>query len=360
MSENDKCTAFVIGDPHLKHTEIQRGCMFIDRVVSEVKSADPTFIVVLGDVFDNFESVNTHAIKMVHNLLQLLSGIAPTVVLVGNHDYINNSQFLTNNHSLLPFSEWENIWVVDRPTEITFSEKSFVFCPYVPPGKFVAALDTLTGKGVTWEFADCIFAHQEFQGCHMGKITSTDGDEWDDDYPPVISGHIHDDQKVGENIYYPGSAIQHSYAENSYRRVWLVDFNVGTDEDVYFNITKIDLKLPPKIVYRMCVEELLDKKGDKDFIQEISEGIVKIELKDTDEEFKKFKRTKFSKNLSGYNVKFTYVRVEDKHDSLSELCDGNDDVTFTSVFRQLVMTKEEKIQEEYKNIFSSPVINFIE
>ena len=79
-------------------------------------------------------------------------------------------------------------------------------------------------EGETWELADCIFAHQEFRGCKMGKEISK-GDEWNAEYPLVISGHIHDYQIVGKNILYPGSSIQHTYTETHNKRIWLVDWD---------------------------------------------------------------------------------------------------------------------------------------
>ena len=35
-------------------------------------------------------------------------------VLVGNHDYINNSQYLSGNHWMTVFKGWENVKVVDK------------------------------------------------------------------------------------------------------------------------------------------------------------------------------------------------------------------------------------------------------
>ena len=103
--------------------------------------------------------------------------------------------------------KWDNVCVVDKPIITKIGEVNIAMCPYVPNGRFVEALSTTIGND--WRNCRMIFAHQEFKGCKMGHIISTEGDEWSDEYPPIISGHIHDYQKIN-NIFYPGSAIQHS------------------------------------------------------------------------------------------------------------------------------------------------------
>ena len=76
----------------------------------------------------------------------------------------------------------------------------FLFVPYVPPGRFVEALETY--KNINWKDVDCIFAHQEFYGCKMGAILSEEGDKWESKWPLVVSGHIHSRQWINKNIYY--------------------------------------------------------------------------------------------------------------------------------------------------------------
>jgi len=123
----------------------------------------------------------------------------------------NNQQFLTDNHWLNCLKKWKNVVIVDRPVTETIDDELFVFCPYVFPGRFTEALNTLD---IDWKNASGIFAHQEFAGCKMGAIVSVEGDKWPVDNPYVISGHIHSKQIIQENIYYTGSAMQHAFGES--------------------------------------------------------------------------------------------------------------------------------------------------
>ena len=104
----------------------------------------------------------------------------------------------------------DNTMIIDDTFSYELNEMKFVFVPFVPNGRFKEAIDK-----VDWNDANCIFAHQEFKGCKMGAIVSEDGDDWNDNLPYIISGHIHSKQYVGENIFYPGSAMQHSFGESS-------------------------------------------------------------------------------------------------------------------------------------------------
>ena len=163
-------------------------------------------------------------------MIEQLSQIAPTYVLIGNHDLINHSQFLTDNHIFNPMKKWPNVFIADTMPQVLQiedsdgEERTFVFCPYTPPGRFAEALNKIVPLGYTWELADAIFAHQEFEGCKMNQITSEEGDVWDPAFPPVISGHIHDAQTVGENVFYPGSAIQHGFGESAGKRIWFINW----------------------------------------------------------------------------------------------------------------------------------------
>ena len=47
-----------------------------------------------------------------------MSNITKTIVIVGNHDLINNQQFLTQNHWMNAMKDWENVRVIDDVEEI--------------------------------------------------------------------------------------------------------------------------------------------------------------------------------------------------------------------------------------------------
>ena len=146
-----------------------------------------------------------------------MSKITLTYVLVGNHDLINNQQFLTQNHWMNAMKDWPNVKIAD---DVIDYKSQFLFCPYVPPGRFIEAIS----KFENWKDYKAIFCHQEFYGCKMGAIISSDGDKWDKLYPDIIAGHIHSNQTI-DNVYYPGSSMQHAFGESEKNIIPLFTWN---------------------------------------------------------------------------------------------------------------------------------------
>lgn len=192
-----------IGDPHIKIDNIDQ----IDRLEAHIialmngeLAREEVTIVVLGDVLHHHERLHTLALNRALRFIQNLSEYSPVFVLVGNHDYIQNDQFLSENHWMNSIKSWPRVTVVDK---FTFDSSNCVFLPYVPPGRFFEALDT----GAEWRGAKLIFAHQEFCGAQMRGHVSTCGDEWNKDLPRVISGHIHTRQILDSGVLYVGSPV---------------------------------------------------------------------------------------------------------------------------------------------------------
>jgi DNA repair exonuclease SbcCD nuclease subunit len=238
-----------IGDPHIQLKHLATARVMIDRLETLANCQSPAIIVIAGDLLHNHERIHTTEMNVAIDLVRRMRTIAPTFVLVGNHDYIQNCQFLTTNHWMNALKDWDGVTIVDEVITRTYDRHGrtfvFVFVPYVPCGRFVEALDTC---GTTWTSATCIFAHQEFRGCNMGAIVSETGDVWDTGYPHVVSGHIHGTQTVGRNVYYPGTPMQHTFGEGDNKRVSMLSFeasNEASNEAPYTTFAH-DLGLPRK------------------------------------------------------------------------------------------------------------------
>lgn len=201
-----------VGDIHIKPDNTHLVDLLEKQILNTVNSSNIEAIILLGDILHYHEKLHTMALNRACNLIDNLRKVAKVFVLVGNHDYIQNAQFLTTNHWMNALKEWENVSIVDKVTVTTLSEKSVFMLPYVPPQRFIEALQTVDDD---FKKADYIFAHQEFRGCKMGAMLSTEGDQWNVEWPKVISGHIHDRQRPQENIYYVGCSIQNSFGDQT-------------------------------------------------------------------------------------------------------------------------------------------------
>lgn len=328
-------TVITVGDPHFKTDNITEVNLFIDALIKLVSEVKPDFCVVLGDVLDTHERIHTIPLNKAYELITKLKQLVPTFVLIGNHDMISNAQFLNDNHWMNGMKEWENVTIVDRV--VTHRDKHgqlYVFCPYVPNGRFEEALQTCSTED--WKHSTCIFAHQEIVGCKMGAIVSVEGDPWDESKPFLISGHIHSKQTL-PNVYYCGSALQHAFGESDKNIIAVVTFMDGKH-----SIREVDLGLPrKKIIYTdMDSIEKLETKQTPDKI--------KITVSGNYEEFKAFKKTKKYKELldQGNKVVFKPKKIE-KQEEIT-MSDGG---TFKGILYRLVSEMKNKhVQQAYESL----------
>jgi DNA repair exonuclease SbcCD nuclease subunit len=219
----ESLTALVIGDPHFKVSNVRETDAMAGAIIRVAINRHPDIIIVLGDILDRHETIHVSPLTRATNFLASLMNIAPTFVLIGNHDLKNNRQFLSDEHPFTALKLWANIpstnvntiseikriTIVDTTTLVTIKGHILVFVPYVPPGRFEEALNRCPG----WEQATCIFGHQEFSGAQMGAIVSIEGDKWSLTYPYVVTGHIHDYQEPQINILYTGTPILHAFGD---------------------------------------------------------------------------------------------------------------------------------------------------
>lgn len=236
-----------VGDPHFRKNNVLESKEMVEKLLITVQKEQPKFVVVLGDVLHRHETINVFPLNRAEEMIIKLSQIAPTFVLIGNHDRPNNSNYLTDEHPFNALKHWKDTYIVDKVMDLVVEGKKFVFVPYVPPGKFMDALNTIENP---LKDTDIIFAHQEFYGAKMGAIVSKAGDPWSLDNPLVVSGHVHDFDNLQPNIIYTGTPMQHSFGDKADKTISM--FTVDGD----IKHERIDLQLRKKITHYVTPEEL--------------------------------------------------------------------------------------------------------
>lgn len=295
-----------IGDPHIQLDNILEFNKFLENITILAKEKKPDLIVILGDTLHTHERLHTIPLNKAYEFVNIMSSIAKTYILVGNHDYISNTQYLSENHWLNGMKVWDNVVVVDRVKSLIINNKKFIFVPYVSNGMFEKALNTF--NEYDWKEVTCIFAHQEFYGCKMGGIISIEGDKWDNEYPLVISGHIHSRQKIGNNIYYPGSAMQNAFGESDKNIIPFIIFKENNE----YECEEINLELPRKKIIYMDVTDIDDYKLPK------SEDKIKVTLSGNYDEFKALKKTSKYKKMIDEGVKVVFKPKKIKKENVEE------------------------------------------
>jgi DNA repair exonuclease SbcCD nuclease subunit len=340
-------TVLFIGDQHFKITNINEVELFISKITKLAQDKTPDIIVLAGDLLDCHERLHTTPLNKAYEFINSMRKISKTYVLVGNHDIINNSQYLTENHWLNSMKEWDNTIIVDKVLTERINDQIFVFIPYVPPGRFEEALNTLDDDHKTdWKKANCIFAHQEFFGCKMGAITSVEGDKWPLEYPEVVSGHIHSKQRPQKNIYYPGSAMQHAFGEST--KNIIAHFTFTGDK---YDLDEIDLNLPRKKIVYMDIENI------EDYTAPETDDKIKITVSGSYDQFKALKKTKKYKKLidKGLKVVFKPKKIDHKEEIPENILN---ETTFSNILNEIInQQKDNYLYETYQLVVNNKEVN---
>ena len=314
------------------------------------------FAVLLGDILDTHETIHIGPFCRAISFMENLSKLVPHMfVIVGNHDRPNNTVYLTDEHPFSACKSWANTTIVDKVVEWN----NYLFVPYVQVGRFHEAVNDFVGNKDSAESKvlrnpkdfNIIFAHQEFKGCSMGAIKSEHGDEYPQDYPLCISGHIHTYEELQPNLIYPGTPIQHSYGDSPDKALIDLTFN---EEDKTFSYNRIKLGLPKKLVVHINAEDLLDYKiPENSFIKLVVSGqndkVREIMKLDKVKELLASQRVK----LSIQDVKKSKVNeeVSDNPELLSDVINSKF-IPFQTRLIKVMSCESPEIQSLFTKIFS--------
>lgn len=326
---------FVIGDLHFSVTN-KLADVFIEKVNDIMKSRKYDSCILLGDVLHTHEKIHEAALDMVIRLINTITAHCHLYIIVGNHDYKDGGQFLTNRHSLAAFREWQHVTVIDKPQVIKLSRKTSVtMCPFVPTGRFHEAISK-----VSWKDTCMVFCHQEFEGAKMGSIISTTGDKWKSSYPQVVSGHIHDKQNLKNGVYYPGVPYDQSYGYSGKRVVTEIVFD-GED----FKLNSIETGLPRKVTVRLSLDDARKYVPD-------TEDYIRLVVVCRRDEYNEFINTDHAKNLKKYAGVIITHKIDDEEEVVQLLedrklskCD-----TYRDTLKKLVDQESSFVKNVYKEI----------
>ena len=300
----------VIGDLHIRTGSSFQYEAFKTEITTVLEEQNPDFVVFLGDILHTHEKIHSVSMNMAHDLMDHIRSFSPLYIIVGNHDLLNNRQFLTSNHWMNGMKRWKavrdpetrqmtkhHVKIIDTTLTFNHGNNQFTFIPYVPNGRFREGLDM---GGEIWKVSSCIFAHQEFKGCQMKSIKSEHGDEWEEyGLPLVISGHIHGKQKLyGGNVFYTGACMQHNFGDSPNKTVFIFTFK---DNKAQPKPRKFLLDLPQKIIVE--VEDMSEIDGIRARILGDTRNKYKMVMHVKQDVFKVFMNSREYKELVARDVK---------------------------------------------------------
>lgn len=230
----------VVGDLHFKRTNLDLMRLLEAELLQLIRTHQPDQVVLLGDTLDTHERVHLLALAAANRFLSQVGQLAPTILLIGNHDRVNNSDFQSGIHPFVgvtsPGTAVTAVKVIERAEILTLDGVRVAYVPYVPPGRFREALQTAgwTSDGPQPQLC---FAHQEFRGAADGAHVSEAGDVCDYSFP-IYSGHYHGYQRL-PGVVYVGTPIQHRYGESPDNAVMLLTVTDDQIDEIRLPISSV-------------------------------------------------------------------------------------------------------------------------
>lgn len=346
MDDADKSSVrfLTIGDPHIRLESLPRSEVAIERILKYAKSKNLDFIVVMGDTLDKFRNVDTEVHTMATSFISSLSEICHVYLIIGNHDYPNNSVFLSKTHAFSGFYKWTNVTVVDEVVKRQIKGENFTFCPYVATGRFIEALESSEDEIFHWTESRVIFGHSEIYGCKMGGILSTAGDKWEEKNPFVIMGHCHDHHYPQSNVAFVGAMIQQSAGDNDKKTISFWKLKRNNQE--YPRERRHDLKVSPYQVFKLDIEDAYDWEPPSIDRREVI-GAMKIILSGTREEHASFRK---SNNMDKWR-KMGYRVVQKIIDDDEEIIMSLNDKIISYEEKVISTINEHKNKKRLKKLF---------
>lgn len=156
-------------------------------------------VCILGDLFDNRQSINIDTMNIASGIIRQIAELAPVYIMAGNHDMSRRSDSSLN--SLVIVKGIPNVVVIDSYSSVHWktssgSSRNVAFIPYT-------GIYSKETEAVSKSNADYIFLHTEVLGAifDSGKPIKDGAVTTASPAKRIFSGHIHKRQELGKFTY---------------------------------------------------------------------------------------------------------------------------------------------------------------
>lgn len=156
-------------------------------------------VCILGDLFDNRQSINIDTMNIASGIIRQIAELAPVYIMAGNHDMSRRSDSSLN--SLVIVKGIPNVVVIDSYSSVHWktssgSSRRVGFIPYT-------GIYSKETEAVSKSNEDYIFLHTEVLGAifDSGKPIKDGAVTTASPAKRIFSGHIHKRQELGKFTY---------------------------------------------------------------------------------------------------------------------------------------------------------------
>ena len=241
---------------------------FLNTLPKVLKDRDITDIRILGDLFDNRNSLNIRTINTVIKVFRWYQHNMPSVkwkVLVGNHDIYYHNRLDINSIEIV--REFPNIEVVASVTDEKIDGYKIISFPWIVDGTEADTKFKEISEGI--ERYDLCLGHFEINGfevtCGINHEGGVDSGKFKN-FNRVITGHFHLRRSSG-HISYLGCPYPITWADYGDEKGIHI-YDLETRETEF--IPNVD----SPIFVRINIEDLLQKDLEK--IKQIKDNFVRM------------------------------------------------------------------------------------
>lgn len=205
----------IITDLHLGYKEntSQAKMMYkyLNNFIHELSEKNIHHLFILGDIFDNRETINFLTLKNTYNIFNLLlEKNIQTYIIAGNHDcYYKNTNDVYSVELL--FNHIKNLHIIKNiGKKIIIDNTSFLLIPWINSNNYEQNINLIKESN-----DDYLMGHFEINGFTMVKgIRCKNGlsQEIFKKFKKVFSGHFHL-REIKNNIYYIGTPYEKDWSD---------------------------------------------------------------------------------------------------------------------------------------------------
>lgn len=193
--------AVLISDIHFTLNTLDVASKALKHALNTAKELQVP-LVIAGDLHDSKAIIRAEIANTIIDILKTRA--IPVIILVGNHDLVNEKLKDHGLNYLKPYA-----YVVEEPTILSLTDiKSIQFIPYQSDSSVIPSLINEN------KYTDLVVMHQGIKGAYMGEYiqdkTSINPEVFN--LKKVYSGHYHRHQTIG-SVTYIGNPYTMTFGE---------------------------------------------------------------------------------------------------------------------------------------------------
>lgn len=252
---------------------------FFTRLFDYMRKQDIKHLLQLGDVYDNRKMIDIRTLKesMEWFVTPLQNSDIDVTLLVGNHDTIYKNTLEPN--SVRELLNWTRFHIIDRPTETTIANASFLLVPWICKDN-----EQECNEALTTSRADYCAGHFHISGMQVipGTLATTGLQRGVfDRFRHTFSGHFHC-HSTSDKITYVGTPYQLTWNDYSMSKGVVVldtDANewelvTGLAEDVFIKVTHWQPDIDPTRyqgkILKCYIDDTIDRYEFDKWITEVT------------------------------------------------------------------------------------------